>query len=213
MPKRKWLKKYSKLEYLKSTLTECQLHLGNPSEWPDKNDSECIRIYSDGIPDHDIRGTCLTDAEDRFHFWHIFGECELGVCLWFDKKSLIRDIAEDKTIVSGEVHYCRPKELSKLKHELIPFAKREQYRDESEFRILRMTGDGAERADKFSFSASSLKRIYINPWLAPKDVNKWKGEISGWLKGNLEHVCIKQNRSLRNKEWIEAVSSALKKNG
>jgi len=167
MSKKHWLKKYMKLENLERTLKEKQLHLGNPTvDWDDKNDSECIRIYSaKKSQGFEILGTCLTEAADRFHFWHIFGDKEKGVCLWFEKESLIKDIMTDGSLVANKVEYRRAEQLSKLKADLLPFVKREQYRDECEFRVLRVRAAQKLPTDKFSFSANSLKRIYLNSWL------------------------------------------------
>ncbi|SPH23873.1 hypothetical protein DEA8626_02950 [Defluviimonas aquaemixtae] len=207
MPMNRWLKKYTKLEHLEPTFRALQLHLGDPKEWDDKNDSECIRIYSERFPEHEIRGTCLTEASDRFHFWHVFGERENGVCLWFERDSLIDDIKQDGSLLADKVRYRLPAELSQLELRLIPFAKRKQYRDECEFRVLRIHTNPGIDADKFSFSANSLKRIYLNPWLSPKEVKREKDRISGLLKDHLKHVRVMQNRSLKQKAWIDAVSA------
>ncbi|WP_146193161.1 hypothetical protein [Maritimibacter sp. 55A14] len=209
MPKERWLKKYTKLKHLEAVLKGQQLHLGNPREWEDKNDSECIRIYSDKFLKFEVRGTCLTGAADRFHFWHIFGGRKRGVCLWFERDSLIKDIKGDASLVADKVRYRMPAGLSQLESGLIPFAKREQYRDECEFRVLRLSTPQGMPTDKFSFSANSLKRIYLNPWLSPKEVEREKVRISGLMNDQLKHVCVMQNRSLKQKAWIDAVSDAV----
>ena len=208
MSKKHWLKKYTKLEYLHATLQQRQLYLGYPKEWDDKNDSECIRLYSATSDGFEIRATCLTEAADRFHFWHVFGEREKGVCLWFDKNSLLNDIKNDASLVANEVQYPTCRKLSQIEPHLIPFIKREQYQDEREFRVLRVKAAHNTAADKFSFSARSLRRVYLNPWLSSKTVEQEKSKIAGMLKNGLKHVEVLQNRSLRHDDWIAAVSSA-----
>lgn len=207
--KSQWLKKYTKLEYLQLILKTRHLHLGNPKCWPDKNDSKLIQLYSAASGAFAMRATCLTAAADRFHFWAIFGECEKGVCLWFDKMSLLGDIGNDQSLVAEKAQYRSPDGLRKLERRLVPFAKREQYKDECEFRILRVKPAQHVAADKFEFSASSLKRIYLNPWLSRDAVEQEKAKISKLLGSDFRHVKVFQNRTLRQKSWIEAAKDAL----
>lgn len=211
MSNKQWLKKYTKLEYLEQTLKKKQLHLGDPTKWPDKNDSTGIQRYSKEFCDFDILGTCLTQARDRFHFWHIFGEKEHGVCLWFDRNCLIEDIKVDSSLVARKVQYRMPNELKKLTVDQLPFAKRKQYRDECEFRVLRQSATQIVPDDKFLFSADSLKRIYLNPWLSPEKVDQETQKIEKLRNNGLEHVEVKQNRTLENKEWIDAICDLVKR--
>jgi hypothetical protein len=182
MPRKRWLKKYTKLKYLEEILRSSHLHLGDPSEWPDKNDSEGIRLFSGGNGGFKILSTCLTEAADRFHFWHVFGEQEKGVCLWFDKDLLVRDIGKDNSLIANDVQYRTPEKLALLSFDQIPFAKREQYRDESEFRVLRVKQSPDTPVEKFAFSQDSLRRIYLNPWLSSQQVESAKAWISEALE-------------------------------
>ena len=207
--KMQWLKKYTKLEYLQSILEERRLYLGNPKDWPDKNDSKLIQLYSGASGAFEMRATCLAEAADRFHFWAIFGECEKGVCLWFDKASLLGDIHKDQSLIADKVKYRSSNGLRKLERRLVPFAKREQYQDEREFRILRVKPARHVAADKFEFSAFSLRRIYLNPWLSRIAAEREKTKISNFLGSEFRHVKVFQNRTLRQKSWIEAAKDAL----
>lgn len=206
--KRKWLKKYTKLEYIKSILEMRQLYLGNPADWDDQNDGEAIRIYAERKGDYRVRATCLTQGSDRFHFWHIFGERERGICLWFDFDSLDSDIKKDSSLIARSVRYPNEKDLVTTKTDEIPFTKREQYVDEREYRVIRVQPPVGIEYDQFFFSANSLRRIYLNPWLSPFWVRSYKCELSKHLQGDLQHVELKQNRSLRMNRWIEKLNRA-----
>lgn len=206
MPHKQWLKKYTKLDYLEGILRNRHLHLGNPSDWDDKNDSEGIRLFSAGHSDFKVLSTCLTEAADRFHFWHVFGEREKGVCLWFDKERLIHDIQTDSSLIADSVLYRTPKEVAQLSANQIPFAKREQYRDESEFRVLRVQKASNTPIDKFLFSQDSLRRIYLNPWLSNNEADLAKAWITDTLEDEFGHVEVLQNRTLGSKRWLDAIS-------
>ncbi len=208
MKKNQWLKKYTKIEYLHEILETKQLHLGDPASWDDQNDWEAIRLYSTRLDGFDIRATCLTQASDRFHFWHIFGERECGVCLWFEQDALVSDIEKDASLIADVVRYPNNKRLRETTLEKVPFTKREQYRDELEFRILRIASPSGIAPEKFKFSAPSLRKIYLNPWLSAKSVVSHKRRFRQQLKGDLVHVELYQNRSLRRMGWINALSAA-----
>lgn len=204
-----WLKKYTKLEHLKGILQERQLYLGDPSDWEDQNDSEVIRLSSKNFGGFNLRATCLTEAVDRYHFWHVFGEREHGVCLWFEKDSLLNDVQNDPSLVADIVQYRNAEDLRRLERKSIPFTKRVQYSDEREFRILRVEQAQNTAPEKLAFSARSLRRIYLNPWLSLEDAKRKKTEISSWLGKDLGHIDVYQNRSLKQKTWIDAAAIAV----
>lgn len=209
--KPKWLKRYIKLDHLDDTLRENEIFLGDPSEWPDKNDSGLIKLYSDQFEISDIRVTCLTESPDRFHFWSIFGGRELGVCLWFERSLLLDDIGKDTTLEAGKVQYVSVQGLKRLDANTIPFAKREQYKDEREFRVLRKQSALCSEPTKFKFTPMSLKRIYLNPWLENEDYLKYKKSI---FKNHpkFSHVEVMQSKMLNYGKWKRAAKAALSRN-
>lgn len=205
-----WLKKYTKIKYLDSILTNKTLFLGDPASWEDKNDVACIEMYNHAMGAKTARVTCLTGAPDRFHFWHVFGKCAEGVCLWFDKNSLIEDIGRDESLICGDVEY---KSIDCLKGKVldvskVPFLKRKQYKDENEFRVIRGITDKGSETDTFSFSPKSLRRIYLNPWMPSSTVIEKQAEIKRSLSKDLGHVKIRQSRAIKYQKWIEAVKRA-----
>ena len=205
---RRWLKKYTKLKYLEDILCREALHLGDPSCWPDKNDRELIQFYLSKTDTKAIRSTCLTSAPDRYHFWAIFGEEALGVCLWFCSEELQKDIDGDKTLQQGKVIYKHQDSMGKITTEEIPFLKRKQYGDEQEFRVLRKFRDNSPQDTWFKFSPCSLKKIYLNSWLTGDSFQKEKSRVNELLVGRYAHVKLNQNRVLNHKPWIDAVKAA-----
>ena len=204
-----WLKKYTKLYYLEAILTERKLFLGDPANWPDKNDLFCIEVHNQANGIESTRVACLNNGPDRYHFWHVYGDCADGVCLWFDRCALEKDIESDGTLKSGFVVYKGKKSATSVKKGLVPFVKRAQYTDEREFRVLREVSVLKLDQDKFSFSPLSLKRVYLNPWLDSAKVSHWKSQIKRWQQDGLEHVEVLQNESLSSDKWKQAISGAM----
>ncbi|PCI02928.1 MAG: hypothetical protein COB78_11625 [Hyphomicrobiales bacterium] len=202
----KWLKKYMEIEYLEKTLENRELFLGKPEDWPDKNDGELIQIYKVKKKLVDIRVTCLTMGPDRFHFWKIFGKGNLGVCLWFDKKELLLDIKTDQNLREGSVCYFTPTQLKKnCSIDGLPFAKREQYSDEKEFRVLREYDEQATgETQGIAFNPNSLKKIYFNSWLSKSECDEKVEKIKSLKENCYKDVEICQNKTLEFQEFINA---------
>ena len=206
---KKWLKKYTKLYYLKEILTDKRLFLGDPKEWPDKNDRHCLLKYAAYADSSEIRATCLNRGSDRYHFWEVYGEKCDGVCLWFHRDQLIGDIKNDTSLRSKNVIYKEHKSVACIDPEDVPFAKRKQYKDEVEFRVIRTRSNGCYH---FDFRPNSLARVYLNPWLEPAEVSHWKREIGRWWGSEYNDLCVKQNRSLDYRKWKDAVTGVLNGN-
>ncbi len=202
----KWLKKYMKIEYLEKTLMNKELYLGDPEEWPDKNDSAVIEIYRAKRKIKHIRATCLTMARDRYHFWALFGEKESGVCLWFNKEKLINDITNDVNLRAKEISYYTPEQLRrKCNFSNLPFAKRKQYKDEKEYRILKeLCPDSTNASNGVEFKPESLERVYFNSWLGASEFAREKSKAKIINPSLYKHVKFLQNRAHKFEKWIEA---------
>lgn len=203
---RRWLKKYMKIEHLEQTLVGKKLHLGNPHDWPDKNDSEVIEMYRTKKNLTDIGATCLTMAPDRNHFWELFGERELGVCLWFDRSLLLKDIEKDHNLRGDFVTYYTTKELAeKCNFADLPFVKRKQYADEQEYRVVREYQLHSDVEDRgIDFNIQSLKKIYFNCWLEQNAYQLARRKIENLDLWPYDSVVIEQNQTIRFAEWIDA---------
>lgn len=206
MGKTEWIKKYTKYEYLKNILHKQSLFLGDPSDWPDKNDAYAIGLAGFEKP----AVTCLTSSQDRFHFWTVFGNAEEGVCLWFERDEFISALKGLDGLKFGKVEYPPKSELKKgIDAELGPaFYKREQYKDEKEFRIIRPNAKTAAE-QWLRFEKTSLKRIFLNSWLQPCCVKRMKAEINKWLdEFGYPDVLVQQNRVKDSGKWKDALRKA-----
>lgn len=204
----RWLKKYMTLEYLEKTLIRQELFLGDPQSWPDKNDSKVLDVYKSQMALKAVRATCMSMAPDRYHFWKLFGDSENGVCLWFDRKSLERDMEGDTSLRWKKVSYYTPSKLKeKCKLSELPFAKRAQYADEKEYRVLREYAETDKKLGYgITFQPASLKRIYLNSWLSRNTYKHLKRKIAYTSPSIYSHLKIKQNRVLDYKVWIDAAA-------
>lgn len=211
----KWLKKFMRLEHLEATLSANELHMGDASQWPDKNDAAAVELFRRHISTAAIRISCLTMATDRFHFWEIYGGREKGVCLWFDYADLMQDIKSDPSLQGRQVDYYTVAELlERCEPSALAFAKRGQYADEKEFRVLRRheSEEAACVSQGLKFRPQSLRRIYLNDWLDSVEREFEKRRIAEWSAGRYDHVKILSNRTLRYSRWIQALELVASRN-
>lgn len=207
-----WIKKYTKLKYLETILRRHKLHLGDPKSWDDKNDAFSLEQYRLARSLAVLKVTCLTTASDRYHFWKEFGSKEDGVCLWFDRKQFINGISSAKNTACGYVKYLTPTQLVQINSlNDLRFAKRAQFYDEQEYRIVYEGGNrGSEKSEYgFSFPISSLKRIYLNGWLSIESVHCWKKRIEEYSNSFGHDISVKQNRATNSPAWKCAVQELI----
>lgn len=188
---------------------EIFLNFDGWENWGDKNDVELIKIYNDEIKNEKFGVTCFTYGSDKIHYWTAYCKKEKGVCLWFDKTELEKDIEQnlekDPNLKCRDVIYLTTKELSENGKLLeLPFCKRKQYMDEKEFRVFReLKNDDSSNTGGFKFDPKSLKRIYFNSWLDVECMKALVAKAEGKMKCSFGHVKIKQNRVHKFKPWIK----------
>lgn len=206
----KWIKKYMKFEYLEDTLRNARIHmsipLDSPNTWDDKNETYPLKAYckSKSVDERDFRIACFTVGPDRYHMWDIYGGKRSGVCLWFNFESFSTGVETlNDDVRKGMVGYYTPNRLVKnCGPENLPFAKREQYRDEREYRIISTKNKNKE----FNYPRASLKRIYVNSWLDSGKCNEWKSRINNWLDSNdYSDVEVWRSRITNSGDWEKSV--------
>jgi len=193
------------IEYLWPLLEDNEIFLNFDGweKWGDKNDVELIKIYNDKIKNKKFGVTCFTYGSDKIHYWTAYCKRENGVCLWFDKTELEKDIEKDPNLKCRDVIYLTPKELSENgKLSELPFCKRKQYIDEKEFRVFRELKNGdTSNTRGFEFSPKTLKRVYFNSWLDKECKKALVAKAKEKLSDGYAHVKIKQNKVHKFKKW------------
>lgn len=121
-----YLRRYTDIPALLHLLKGKQLTLLDPATWDDKNDSYFMSIYKEKKKFKTVLGLCFSQAAQTYHHWRVFANSPSGVCIVFNRSSLLDDLESDANIQAKEMEYLT---LSKAKdrifktHEL-PFIKR-----------------------------------------------------------------------------------------
>ena len=193
----KFLKHYTTIEYLHKILAE-GLKLGNPENWPDKNDSAALRAFcrlkGEGI---EARAICFAEGEEMMHNW--IEHAQNGCCIEFKEEELLKKI-KSLNFLSKFVQYKSAKDvtksyLEKIGTNNIPFIKRRPYKCEKEYRAI-WYGTTKE-SPKIPIDKSIIKWITLSPEIPQDKREKLKSELE-----NKYGIKVKFSNLLVCDEWI-----------
>jgi Protein of unknown function (DUF2971). len=144
---------------------------------------------------------CFTEASETYHHWRVFAAGSSGVCLEFDKTSLLRSIESVRELRSSSVKYLTITALEKANTASrdLPFVKRYPFRDEKEFRIIYEDAQTASAPKDIPIEPSALRGVVVNPWMPNAVYESVKGVIlgvQGW-----EHLRVHRTTLVDNERW------------
>lgn len=167
-----YLRRYTDFPNLLYLLINSKLTLLDPITWEDKNDTHFLLKYKEAKKLQTLLALCFTTKAETFHHWKVFAGNSGGICIRFNKERLLNCL-DDGKIHSGLVSYRLMKTLQNEPPVLseLPFIKRKQYEDESEFRIIYEDINKVNSSKSFSIDLNCIERITLSPWL-PKSLSK-----------------------------------------
>lgn len=192
------LRRYTNLPVLLDLLAEKRLTLVNPSGWVDKNDSFYLEQYRLGLNAKSVLALCLSEAGETFHHWHVFTQGSGGVCIEFQRESLIKAIDAVKTVRHGPVKYIPMHKAKAPSPEDLPFLKRFPYRDELEYRLVYVNRNGKSDVYFVPIQLDCIAKITLSPWL-PKNLVKTVSKTICSVAG--ASVYVATTTLLDNRRW------------
>ncbi len=192
------LRRYTSLPILFDMLVHKKITLLDPASWEDRNDSFYVEKYRELKELKTVLAICFTTKPETFHHWKVFAGNSSGACIRFNAAKLTRRFQNSPDIRTGLVTYKLIRDLKKDKPSLdkLPFLKRRQYADETEFRILYENKTKSFRTKDFPLDIGSIERITLSPWLPSsisKTVKKIIWDIPGCAKIHLIRTGVIDN--------------------
>jgi hypothetical protein len=195
------LRRYTDLSVAIQLLANRQITLVSPLSWDDANDSRFLAIYKERKSLDVLLALCFTYSQETYHHWRVFAPGPGGVCITFQKKSLLYALEKIRGISSREVNYASIDHLKKnpLHIQELPFLNRAAFEPEREFRVI-YEGCGT----KLDFldvpiPISCIERITLSPWLN----KRLRPCISKLIRGM--HGCsglsVARSTLIGNEEW------------
>ena len=145
----------------------------DPATWDDKVDVTYLAECSKWL-ERPVLALCFCQGPQRYHHWRVFANGIGGVCIEFEKEWLLGNLgAKYEGLLHNDVAYKSYAEVSKNPPDVLelPFLKRPAYKDECEYRIVRLFEEN-EKSDlvrDYDIELDCIRRIVLSPWM-PKEL-------------------------------------------
>src|SRR4051794_14517688 len=100
-----YLRRYTDLPALLRLLRDKQLTLLDPKTWDDRNDSLFMSLYKEHKKLHSVLALCFSQSPETYHHWRVFSNGPAGVCIVFDRESLLETLRNVEGVSTGMVNY------------------------------------------------------------------------------------------------------------
>ena len=202
------LRRYTDLSRLFYLLAERKLTLLNPSRWDDRNDSYCLRRYSDAKGHKSVLALCFVQSSERYHLWKVFGAGASGVRIKFKRKALLKAVDKVTGVLHDEVEYLTLKKLAgSFSVDRLPFVKRYGFLGEDEYRLVYGSDKKLPKFD-IDIPPDCIESVKLNPWLDADSFEHVKDAIrkvdSCWKRLEVVHSSLIDNERWR--EFADRVS-------
>ncbi len=196
-----YLRRYCDLTSLIYVLKKRAITLIDPSMWDDGNDTHYLTVYKEAKNLKSVLAVCFTQRGERYHHWRVFANGPSGVCITFDRSSLLKAVRSHPRVKAKTVRYIPLKAVREADHppvSQLPFLKRLGFEDEREFRIV-YGSNGTKSTLDLPIPMSSIKKVTLGPWVHPgvfETVKDVLGSISG-----CEKIEMIRSTLIGNEEW------------
>lgn len=167
-----FLMRYTNLPSTLHILQNRCLTLLSPNSWDDRNDAFFVNEYKRKIGAISVFALCFAETSQTYHHWRVFTSGSDGACIEFNKAKLedsLRSVS-GLTYRSVVYHQIKRAKAKGIPVTNLPFAKRQPYEDEHEFRILFVDTKKVREFQEVPIPLDSITRITLSPWM-PKPLS------------------------------------------
>lgn len=200
---REVLRRYTDLPALLYMLRHKKLTLVDPKDWDDTNDSYYLLTYKEKRQLKSVLALCLTESEETYHHWRIFAPGSAGVCVHFDRPSLIKALGRVRGITVRAVDYQKVHEARRRPRppriDELPFLKRAGFVAEAEYRAIYASEEREASYLDVPIAIDSILKVTLSPWLNRRlstSVREAMAAIPG-----CEDLTVVRSTIVGNVEW------------
>ena len=197
------LKHYTSIKNLFKILDAGYLLLSSPEKWDDINDQTGLQAFC-RLKGKGIKAGVLSFAngEESIHHWEAFDKDKNGdsCAISFDRDEILKQAKGNNFLCKGMTYKQKitAKELKNMDYDEIPFLKLNQFKCESEYRIIWF---GKGKVPRISFKREAIKRITLSPKIPKTKCEKLQDEIE--KKYGIKPVLA---RAMENGPWIRMLN-------
>lgn len=162
-----YLRRYTDLPALLRLLTDKQLTLLDPKTWDDRNDSFFMSLYKERKKLRSVLALCFSQSPETYHHWRVFSNGPAGVCIVFDRESLLKALGKVEGVSTGMLNYFTLKKAKEkaFRVDRLPFVKRYGFKPENEFRAVYTSETEEKLAIDVPITLSCVRSISLSPWM------------------------------------------------
>lgn len=162
-----YLRRYTDLPALLHILTAKVITLLDPKTWDDRNDSYFMSLYKERKKLKSILALCFSQSPETYHHWRVFSDGPAGVCIVFDRKSLLASLNKVADVSVGHINYWTIKDAKsrQLTINELPFAKRYGFKPENEYRAIYASTSTELLSLPIAIDIASIRSVSLSPWM------------------------------------------------
>lgn len=160
------LRRYTDIPALIYLLTKRKITLLDPKSWDDSNDSHYISLYKQRNKLKSVLALCFTESDETYHHWRVFAGGTGGVCIRFDRASLLEAFSKHDGVRFEKVQYPTLVDLRRKTPATmdLPFIKRYAFHPEEEYRAIFESNSKELSKLDVTIPLSCISRITLSPW-------------------------------------------------
>lgn len=203
-----YLRRYTDLPSLLHLLASKQITLLDPKTWDDKNDSHFMTIYKEKKNLKSLLALCFSQSPETYHHWRVFSNGPAGVCIVFDKNSLLGDFQQKPNVSTQAMTYLTMPEARKRVFQLdeLPFMKRYGYKPEKEFRAVYASPTEELPSLNIPIRLASIRSISLSPWMH-SSLSKSTVSAIRSITG-CEKLMVSRSTLISNEQWKSYATNA-----
>jgi Protein of unknown function (DUF2971) len=207
-----YLRRYTDVLSLLDIIKNNRITLLSPETWFDQNDTFGLREYAKRMGDGSAYALCMTEEAETGHHWQLFAGTSHGVCIQFDRDEFIEFLnGLKRPILHGSVRYMSLNDIRNIKPietEILPFLKRETFKDENEYRLIAWEDDFLDEGSySIPMPANLIKKIILGPRM-PRKLAETLKDIACSFDG-CDEISFAVSRVHNNASWRKAILEGL----
>ena len=191
-------RRYTSLPFLLDLLHKKQLALLDPSTWDDRNDAFFMEKYKEKKKLKTLLALCFAESQETYQHWKIYSGNSSGVCIQFDKDSLLEKALKIEGVRCQKIDYL-PFRGKLDSVELLPFTKRVAFKGEKEFRFIYESKEEEIKIKYLPITPNDIIRIVINPWVNKSIYDSIVSTIRN--VDGFDNIPTRKSSILENEKW------------
>ena len=202
------LRRYTNLAATIHLLQTRRITLLDPKTWDDKNDAHFLAQYSKCRGGNPVLALCFCQGPTRYHHWRVYANGMDGVCIQFHRDHLLAELDDYEDLLHDDVRYQGSQETLNNQPRIddLPFLKRSAYKDECEYRIIRVCMGKFPDTLEYTIDLGCIQSVVLSPWM-PKELSTSVISALRTIEG-CKGLRVSRSRLIESEVWKQFGSSA-----